>query len=211
MADSEFGILYLTMAAWAVFLTLIFSFSTVLYTIRHVCEMWAVNRGKYSKPVFAAIRYVFSHLTKAVKKLVSERPRARQPDYSLWENTPDHRIAIRHRCLKSRGRRIFVSDRSDGMSVATLVIGSTNQQRIPLMELKTSPESDRQYVDNSDQLRLPPEASTITSIPRPELVRFSRKNEMMSSNQWIWLAGAFDHLTDKPRLMLNWKDQRKAA
>lgn len=124
---------------------------------------------------------------------------------------PAFRIALRHRCFKSRNRRIFVTDHSDGKSVASLIIGSTKRQRIPLGELETSPDSDRQFVEQCEQLRQTPQNPPVSTALRPDLVNFIRVNDMPPSNRWIWKAGAFDHLTDKPLLLLGLTDQRIAA
>ena len=92
------------------------------------------------------------------KEHVIPRP-AEEPALRELPETPAFRFAIRHRCIKSRNRRIFVADHSDGKSVGTLIVGSTNRQRIPLGELETSPESDLAFVERSNNVRHTPQVS----------------------------------------------------
>jgi len=202
MSDNSIAIAFGIFVAWALFMFLLLFFSSVVYAFRRYQE----NRLARAETRRAFRAWLFQHIKQAVvsafRSIASLRPERLAPDFSLWENPPAYRIALRHRCLKTRNRRIYVSDYSDGMSKGTLVSASQKtRERVPLVELETSPQSDRQFLENYDSLRQPTPPNPVPYGSDAEIYRFLRIGEMTATNSRIWMAGAFDHLTDKPALL----------
>lgn len=212
MTDNSIAIVVGILVASALFMFLLLFFASITYAFRRYYEFRTARAERHRAFRARLLQHIKQAFVSAFRSIASLRPERLTPDFSLWENPPAYRIALRHRCLKTRNRRIYVSDYSDGMSKGTIVsLSQKTRERVPLVELETSPQSDRQFLENYDSLRQPTSPPPVPYGSDAEIYRFLRIGEMAASNSWIWMAGAFDHLTDKPALLAQRRSFLRAA
>jgi hypothetical protein len=147
MSESQIGIAEGMLFAYALFAFLLFGFGSVTYAVRRYADMRMAHKGSFTKLLGKTFAFVIRLLSTAAKKVWTERKTAQLQDFSLWENPPQYRIAIAHRCLRvgrRRNTRLFVSDYPGNISKGYVKRGS---ERVDLdLEIPTGPSGDAEFL-----------------------------------------------------------------
>lgn len=174
-----------------------------------VAGAWLLDRQSEKKqekavtktpPSFVSL--LASRSRKRFKKRLKRIRKARQARHTairpaeLWEDPPAIAIAAAHRCIRYRNDRLILSDYEDCITSA-YVVSARSRYRLDSVETCSRSDDDWKNLLKGGQWKDSPVSQPRCAVRRPDYSPLPRLSDMSPENRRLWVAGAFDHLTDK--------------